>query len=152
MGRTPIAFSAGFIFGLGLLISRMVDPAKVLNFLNFTIHWDASLAFVMIGGILAAAIAFAIARKLDRPWFDTSFPTLPRNEITPRLVLGAGLFGIGWGLVGMCPGPALVALTLAPLRIAPFVLATFAGLWAVRRLTSHRSRVIADEAKQSIRP
>lgn len=133
--RTLIGFVAGVVFGIGLLLARMVDPAKVLNFLDLTGHWDPSLAFVMGGGVIIAAIGFAIGRRQAAPWLGGTFPMLARHGITSRLVFGAGLFGLGWGLVGLCPGPALTALPLAPLEIAPFVVAMIAGIWLVRLLT-----------------
>ena len=130
--RFLIAFASGLMFGAGLLVSRMADPAKVLNFLDVTRQWDPSLAFVMGGGLIVASLAFALARRRARPFVGSGFPALPRNGITVRLVTGAGLFGIGWGLIGLCPGHALVALPLDPARIAVFVIAMLAGLWGVR--------------------
>ncbi|MGC9270020.1 DUF6691 family protein [Acidiphilium sp.] len=136
MRRTLLAFASGLLFGIGLLVSRVADPAKVLNFLDVTGHWDPSMALVLIGGIMVASVAFAIGRRLPHPWFGTSFPTLASSGLTPRLVIGAGLFGIGWGLVGLCPGPAIVALPLAPLRAGVFVLAMLSGLWGTRLVTN----------------
>lgn len=133
--RTLIGFVAGLIFGVGLLVARMVDPAKVLNFLDLAGHWDPSLAFVMGGGVAVAAIGFAIGRRQRAPWVGGSFPVLAHSGITSRLIFGAGLFGVGWGLVGLCPGPALTALPLAPLELAPFVVAMVAGIWIVRLLS-----------------
>ncbi|HQT83336.1 MAG: hypothetical protein B7Z58_00550 [Acidiphilium sp. 37-64-53] len=150
MRRTLVAFLAGLIFGAGLLVSRMADPAKVLNFLDLTAHWDPSLAFVMAGGVVVASLAFAVARRRSHPWFGTQFPTLPYGGITARLVIGAGLFGIGWGLVGLCPGPALVALAIHPLRVAPFVIAMIAGLWIVRLLSARRVQSAAAARSESL--
>lgn len=133
--RIPIAFAAGLLFGAGLLVSRMADPAKVLNFLDVTRQWDPSLGFVMGGGLIVASLAFALARRRARPFAGPDFPVLPRHGMTLRLIAGAGLFGIGWGLIGLCPGPALVALPLAPARIAGFVIAMVVGLWGVRAVT-----------------
>ncbi|MDD2878598.1 MAG: YeeE/YedE family protein [Acidiphilium sp.] len=135
MRHTLLAFASGLLFGAGLLISRVADPAKVLNFLDFTGHWDPSMAFVLVGGVGVASIAFAIGRRLAHPWFGTSFPLLASSGLTPRLFIGAGLFGIGWGLVGLCPGPAVVALPLAPIRAGIFVIAMLVGLWGARAVT-----------------
>ncbi len=140
MRRTLLAFAAGLLFGAGLLISRMADPAKVLNFLDVTAHWDPSLAFVMAGGVAVAAVAFARGRAMPHPWLAASFPVLPFGGLTARLVLGAGLFGIGWGLVGLCPGPALVALAIDPLRVGLFVVAMVAGIWIVRLISARTTQ------------
>ncbi len=150
MRRTIVAFLTGLMFGAGLLVSRMADPAKVLNFLDFTAHWDPSLAFVMAGGVVVASLAFAMARRNRHPWFGTRFPALPYGGITARLVIGAGLFGIGWGLVGLCPGPALVALAIHPLRVAPFVIAMIAGLWIVRLSGGRRAQSAAAARSDSL--
>jgi len=135
MRQTLIAFASGLLFGIGLLISRMVDPSKVLSFLDFAGHWDPSLAFVMGGGVVVAAAGFAIGRRQGSPWVGGAFPMLAHNGITARLIGGAVLFGVGWGLIGLCPGPAFTALPLAPLMLAPFVLAMLVGIWGVRAVT-----------------
>ena len=110
MARILVALLAGLVFGIGLVVSQMVVPAKVLGFLDVFGDWDASLAFVMGGAILAAAPAFALARRMDAPALARSFEIPTRRDLDPRLLSGAAIFGIGWGLVGLCPGPALVAL------------------------------------------
>ncbi|OZB40487.1 MAG: hypothetical protein B7X48_04800 [Acidiphilium sp. 34-60-192] len=129
---------SGMLFGVGLMVSRMADPAKVLNFLDIARHWDASLAFVMGGGVAVASVGFALARRMEHPWFNRQFPVLATADITLRLLVGAGLFGIGWGLIGLCPGPALVALVLDPRPVAIFVVGMLAGLWGVRFLNQRR--------------
>ncbi|GBQ20686.1 DUF6691 family protein [Acidiphilium acidophilum] len=136
MRRTLVAFSSGLLFGAGLLLSRMADPAKVLNFLDFTVHWDPSLAFVMVGGIAVAAVGFFIARRMAHPLFGTSFPSLPFGGVTAKLLAGAALFGTGWGLLGLCPGPAIVALPLDPTRVIVFIIPMLAGMWGVRTLAA----------------
>ncbi|MCF3947089.1 YeeE/YedE family protein [Acidiphilium sp. AL] len=130
--RVVIAFASGLLFGAGLLVSHMADPAKVLNFLDVARRWDPSLAFVMGGGLIVTSLAFALARRRARPLVGSGFPVLPRHGITMRLTAGASLFGVGWGLIGLCPGPALVALPLDPARVAVFVIAMLAGLWGAR--------------------
>lgn len=132
MRRNLIGFGAGSLFSIGLMVSRMANPAKVLNFLNITRYWDPSLAFVMGGGVLVAAIGFAMARRMQHPWFDQQFPALPRGGISPRLLIGAAIFGAGWGLIGLCPGPALVALMLDPHPVLIFIVGMLVGLWGVR--------------------
>jgi uncharacterized membrane protein YedE/YeeE len=111
------AFLSGLVFGLGLLVSGMSDPGKVIGFLDVAGRWDPSLAFVMAGAILVGFFAFARARKL--PY---------RREIDARLVGGSIVFGIGWGLAGFCPGPALVDLGAGIDKATVFVLAMVAGM------------------------
>ena len=132
MRRAVIGFATGSLFSIGLMVSRMADPAKVLNFLNITQNWDPSLALVMAGGVLVATLGFALARRWQHPWFDRQFPALPRGGISPRLLIGAALFGAGWGLIGLCPGPALVALMLDPHPVFIFIVGMLVGLWGVR--------------------
>lgn len=110
--RSIVGFGCGLVFAVGLGISGMGQPSKVLGFLDlFGGAWDPSLAFVMLGAIAV----FAVGRRLAplRPLFDREYPRLPRHGIDRRLLLGSALFGVGWGLVGYCPGPAIVALGAA---------------------------------------
>ncbi len=120
----------GLIFGLGLLLAGMVDPAKVQNFLDVAGTWDPSLAFVMAGAIAMTAVGFALVRRRDRPILEPAFQFPTRNEIDAKLVAGAALFGIGWGLGGLCPGPALTGLTLAAPGTFAFVAAMLVGVAA----------------------
>ncbi|MGY4572379.1 MULTISPECIES: DUF6691 family protein [Bradyrhizobium] len=122
------SFVCGLIFGAGLLISGMTDPQKVLGFLDLFGVWDATLAFVMAGAVAVAAIGFAIARRRAAPAFSARFLWPDRSDIDAPLVAGAVLFGIGWGLVGICPGPALVNLAGLSLPIVVFVVAMLAGM------------------------
>lgn len=103
-----VAFLSGLIFGIGLILSRMADPAKVLNFLDITGNWDPSLAFVMIGAIAVGLVGFYLARKRPASLLDTPIQLPTATRIDKRLVLGSSLFGTGWGLAGICPGPAIV--------------------------------------------
>jgi uncharacterized protein len=123
-----IALVSGLIFGIGLVISQMTNPAKVLNFLDVAGHWDPSLAFVMAGAIPVAAIGFYLARRRKAPVFAKTFQTPPQTGIDFRLIAGATLFGIGWGLVGFCPGPALAALQSGRWEVLIFVAAMIAGM------------------------
>jgi hypothetical protein len=125
--RSLAAAVFGFLFGLGLMVAGMTDPARVLAFLDVAGAWDPTLAFVMIGAIAVAAPAFAIARR--RPVAALGDPiALPdRRRIDSRLVGGSALFGLGWGLAGICPGPALVLLGTDGLSALLFVASLLAG-------------------------
>jgi uncharacterized membrane protein YedE/YeeE len=128
MRATLAAFMAGALFGVGLTVSRMIDPAKVLGFLDVAGEWDASLAFVMAGALAVMAIAYRIAGARPGPYFAASFSIPTRRDIDARLVGGAAVFGIGWGLVGLCPGPAISGLALGRYEVGVFVLAMLAGM------------------------
>jgi hypothetical protein len=118
----------GLVFGIGLIVSGMADPAKVLGFLDLAGRWDPSLAFVMAGAITVAAPAFAIARRRDHSLTGAAMQLPTAQQIDRRLVLGSVAFGIGWGLAGFCPGPALVALGAGLGPAAVFVTAMLAGM------------------------
>lgn len=109
--KTFIAIASGLLFGLGLIAGGMTDPAKVQGFLDLFGHWDPSLAFVMGGAIAVASLAFALARRRGRSWLGQAIEWPPKAAIDSRLLAGGALFGIGWGLAGFCPGPALVAMS-----------------------------------------
>ncbi len=126
--RTLLAFVAGLVFGLGLLLSGMADPAKVLGFLDLAGAWDPSLMAVMAGAGAVSAIAFAVARRRTRSLLGDPLQLPTATAIDRRLVVGALLFGAGWGLAGFCPGPALVALGLGVPQAAVFVGAMLAGM------------------------
>lgn len=111
MGRNLSALIAGLVFGLGLTFSEMVNPAKVLAFLDILGNWDPSLAFVMGAALLVTAIGYRIVWRAERPLFATEFQVPGNRSIDTRLATGAILFGAGWGLVGLCPGPAISALS-----------------------------------------
>jgi len=127
------ALLSGIIFGIGLALSRMIDPAKVQNFLDFAAipsgGWDPSLAFVMGGGVLVALAGMRADRLLRRPIVGPAFITTARTRIDRPLIVGAAIFGVGWGLSGFCPGPAFANLGLIPLSVIPFVAALLAGSW-----------------------
>ena len=120
------ALLAGLIFGLGLIISGMADPAKVLGFLDLAGNWDPSLMFVMGGAVVVAAVAFAKKRTHSLLGFEMQLPTA--RHIDRRLIGGNVLFGIGWGLAGICPGPGLVLLGAGVAQGAVFVAAMLAGM------------------------
>jgi uncharacterized membrane protein YedE/YeeE len=119
---------AGLVFGLGLIISGMADPAKVLGFLDLAGAWDPSLALVMAGAIAIALPAFMFARRRGRTLLDGDLHLPAKRHIDRRLVGGSVLFGIGWGVAGFCPGPALVAAGMAELKALVFVLAMLGGM------------------------
>jgi uncharacterized membrane protein YedE/YeeE len=123
------SFVGGLVFGLGLLISGMTEPEKVLGFLDIFGAWDATLAFVMAGAVAVAAIGFALARRRSAPVLASHFSRLGRNDIDAPLVIGSALFGIGWGLSGICPGPALVNLAGLSAPILVFVAAMVVGMF-----------------------
>lgn len=116
-----LALLAGLIFGIGLVISGMTNPDRILAFLDVAGVWNPSLAFVMVSAIGVAAPAFAYARKKGRRLLGVDISLPNRSHIPPRLLLGAGLFGMGWGLSGFCPGPAIVAIAYLDSRILLFV-------------------------------
>jgi len=122
------SFACGLIFGLGLLISGMNQPEKVLGFLDIFGAWDATLAFVMAGAVAVAAIGFTLARRRAAPLLAPKYFWPERNDIDAPLVIGATLFGIGWGLIGICPGPALVNLAGLSQPILVFVAAMALGM------------------------
>jgi len=124
---------AGLLFGAGLLISGMADPSKVLGFLDVAGRWDPSLAFVMLGAVATAALGSLLARRVARPLLAERFEIPARRDLDGRLAAGAAIFGLGWGLVGLCPGPALVDAVTAPATVLPFVAAMVAGM-ALHRL------------------
>jgi uncharacterized protein len=123
-----IALVAGLVFGIGLIAGGMTDPAKVQGFLDLFGTWDPSLAFVMGGGIAVGVGAFALAKKRERSWSGAPMALPTATHLTPRLVVGGVLFGIGWGLAGFCPGPALVALGSGLDAAFWFVPAMLAGM------------------------
>lgn len=132
-----LAFLAGLIFGVGLLLSGMSDPRKVIGFLDFTGNWDPRLALVMGGAVLAAAPAFWWARRQGRTFAGRPLSLPARWPPDRRLLIGAALFGLGWGLSGLCPGPALVDAAGGSLPITVFVLAMAAGMGLTSALIRH---------------
>lgn len=122
------ALLAGLLFGVGLMVSGMANPAKVQGFLDLAGKWDPSLAFVMAGAIAVGSLAFFAARRRDRSYLGLPMQLPVSTAITPRLVLGSAAFGIGWGLAGFCPGPALVALGAGYPKAVGFVAAMVAGM------------------------
>lgn len=134
--RIILGFLSGLVFGLGLVISGMADPAKVLNFLDLAGTWDPSLAFVMAGASVTAFIGYRLVWRRGAPALDTRFDLPTNSRIDRPLILGAALFGIGWGIGGFCPGPAWTALPLLAPGTLAFLPAMLAGLWLGARARS----------------
>lgn len=133
MARNLIAGIAGLVFGLGLAVSQMVNPAKVRDFLDITGTWDPSLGFVMGGAVVVFFVAWRISFGQSRPLFAGEFVRPARGAILDaRLLGGAAVFGVGWGLVGLCPGPSISSLAYLMPQTAVFVIAMAAGTYAVR--------------------
>jgi len=138
--RIALAFLAGLVFGLGLLLSGMADPGKVLGFLDLAGAWDPSLVFVMAGAVAVGALAFAFARRRTKTLLGDALQWPTATAIDRRLVGGSLLFGAGWGLAGFCPGPALVALGVGEPRAIVFVLAMLAGMGLFELIEARRRR------------
>ena len=122
----PVA--SGTLFGMGLTVSGMTDPQRVRGFLDLFGNWDPTLAFVMGGAVVVMAVAWRIQARMTKPVFGDKFALPDRTDLDPRLIAGAALFGIGWGIAGLCPGPAVASLVLSPVRAIPFVAAMLAGM------------------------
>src|SRR5215510_7413897 len=139
------SFLCGLIFGSGLMISGMTQPAKVLGFLDIFGHWDPTLAFVMAGALAISSIGYALARRQVRPVIAAQHFWPKKTDINRPLVIGSMLFGIGWGLVGLCPGPALENLASLSPRVFVFVMAMIAGMGVQDLWQRHVPSAIAIE-------
>ena len=131
---------AGLVFGIGLIVSGMANPAKVLGFLDLFGKWDPSLGLVMGGAVAVASIAFFLARKRTVSLLGASLKLPTARDIDRRLVMGSVLFGVGWGIAGFCPGPALVALGMGEGKALVFVLAMLAGMGLFEVLETLKQR------------
>lgn len=134
----PPALS-GMLFGAGLALGGMTNPARVRGFLDIFGDWDPTLAFVMGGAVMVMAIAWRFVPRMAHPLFADKFALPDRSDITPQLVGGAALFGIGWGLAGLCPGPGFAALALAPLEALVFCGTLLAGMMLHRMMFDRAS-------------
>lgn len=134
------AFASGLLFGLGLIVSEMINPEKVLAFLDVFGNWDPSLGLVMAGAVAVSAGGYAFAKRRGAPIVAAKLEIPSRRDLDPRLVTGAALFGIGWGLVGLCPGPALTIVPLGLWQAFVFVAALLAGMAIFRLIPSHWPR------------
>jgi|TARA_Y100001001_G_scaffold136091_1_gene137320 hypothetical protein len=129
-----VALFCGTIFGIGLVISQMINPAKVLGFLNVFGEWDPSLAFVMIGALIISSPLFHLFKNKEKPIFSTSFSISENKEIDKRLIFGSILFGAGWGLAGLCPGPAISSIALLNISSVTFVFSMFIGFYIASKI------------------
>lgn len=130
--RSIVALASGVLFGAGLAWSGMADPMRVQAFLDLFSNWDPTLAFVMGGAIIPMAVAWIIKGKLSVPLAAPAFELPGTTKLDRPLAIGAILFGMGWGIAGLCPGPALADLAIAPMAVLPFVIAMFAGMLVQR--------------------
>jgi len=128
LGNLLVIVASGILFGLGLSVSEMVNAARVLGFLNVMGPWDPTLIFVMGGALLVAVPGFQLARLMDKPVLAINFNLPTRKDIDRKLVFGAVIFGVGWGIAGICPGPSLVALNSLESNIVVFIVAMLAGI------------------------
>jgi uncharacterized protein len=134
-----LAATSGALFGVGLLISGMTQPSKVVSFLDVTGSWDPSLAFVMGGAVAVYSVLFRLTKKRrSDPWLDVKFHLPTRNDIDFPLIAGGALFGVGWGLGGLCPGPGLVAAASGSIPAIAFAASMLGGMLLQHRTTSSR--------------
>jgi uncharacterized membrane protein YedE/YeeE len=129
-----VSLLCGIIFGIGLVISQMINPAKVLGFLNLFGEWDPSLAFVMMGALIISSLSFHLFKNKEKPIFSSSFSIPSKKEIDKELIFGSILFGAGWGLVGLCPGPAITSIALLNVSSAIFVVSMFISFYIASKI------------------
>ena len=127
-----ISLISGTIFGIGLVVSQMINPEKVLGFLDLFGSWDPSLAFVMIGALIISSPLFHLIKNKEKPLFAEKFNYSNNKEINNKLVIGSALFGAGWGLGGLCPGPAISSIALLNINSIIFVTAMFIGFYLAK--------------------
>ena len=149
LARIFVALTAGVIFGFGLSLSGMLDPARVRGFLDITGHFDPSLAFVLAGAVAVSSAGTLISRRLRHPLLDNAFHLPVKHNIDVALVAGAAIFGVGWGMSGICPGPAIASLALGLAPSYVFVAMLLAGIlihdgWAQRRALTTQQSLDAD--------
>ena len=140
MRQALTALACGVLFGAGLALSGMTNPAKVLAFLDVAGAWDPTLAFVMGGALAVNAAAYAATRRRAKPLFAAAFALPTRSDLDARLLGGAALFGVGWGLVGLCPGPALASLARGEREVFVFAAAMMLGMVLHRLLAAREHR------------
>jgi uncharacterized membrane protein YedE/YeeE len=133
MARVVSSFLVGMVFGLGLAVSEMTNPARVIGFLDVVGRWDPTLILVMAGALLVTGSMFPLILRRTRPFLADRFSLPTKTKIDTPLVVGAIVFGIGWGLGGFCPGPALAALASGSLSVFLFVVAMIVGQWLASR-------------------
>ncbi|MFN7697000.1 MAG: DUF6691 family protein [Deltaproteobacteria bacterium] len=131
---TMVGLFSGLLFGTGLVVGGMTDPAKVRGFLDFAGAWDPTLVFVMGGAVLVHAVAYRLVKGRAFPVLAETFLLPARTDVDAKLILGAAIFGLGWGVGGYCPGPAIASLPTGGASVVAFVVAMMAGSWATGRL------------------
>jgi len=127
--NTVVSLVCGIIFGIGLVISEMINPEKVLGFLNVFREWDPSLALVMIGALIVVTPIFHLFKNKNKPVFSSNFSIPTNKQIDKKLIIGSIFFGAGWGLIGLCPGPAITSLALLNASSVVFVVSMFTGFY-----------------------
>ena len=142
MGRLFAALLTGTLFGAGLTVGDMVNPARVIAFLDLFGNWDPSLAFVMGGALVPSAIGYAVMRRMERPLLHPEFHVPQGGSVDPQLLIGGAMFGAGWGLAGYCPGPALAGLVFGAWQTFVFVAAMVAGMWLYRAFEGRRAGAV----------
>jgi uncharacterized membrane protein YedE/YeeE len=152
MQRLISALVAGVLFGLGLTVSHMIDPVKVLGFLDISGDWDPSLAFVTLGALIVAAPTYALSRRLHAPLCAEGFALPTATRVDRRLVVGALLFGVGWGLVGYCPGPALALIGFGGGRTLLFVAAMLVGMAVFTSINRDRVPIGGRKQRKKVTP
>jgi len=133
MSKIVVALVAGIIFGLGLCVSEMINPTRVIGFLDVFGRWDATLLLVMAAAVTIAGIGFPLVARRAKPILVDKFVVPEKTDIDLRLITGSVLFGVGWGLAGLCPGPAIAALASMSPSILMFVVAMIVGQWLASR-------------------
>ena len=151
MRRLGFSFLSGGLFGLGLTISGMTDTTRVQGWLDVFGAWDATLAFVMGGAILPMAVAWQVSRRMYHPRLGGAFPPLPKQEVGPNLVIGSVLFGMGWALAGLCPGPAVASLGFGGLGGVVFLLAMLGGMAVAPPIRARIDRIALKRSSMDIR-
>jgi len=141
MKRNISALATGTLFGIGLTISQMLNPEKVIGFLDLFGQWDPSLAFVMAGALMVTALGYRLVHKQSKPLFNERFDLPSNRHIDSRLAAGSALFGIGWGLVGLCPGPAIAALFIGGLPIVVFLVSMAVGAYLFELLNQNANHL-----------
>lgn len=137
--RLLSAFIVGLVFGAGIAISGMINPAKVLNFFDIAGAWDPSLIFVMGGALVTTFVGYRVVLRRDAPVIEERFQLPTARDIDARLVGGSAVFGVGWGIAGFCPGAAVPALGSGKAEVAGFVVALLAGLWVARTVRDRQA-------------
>lgn len=146
MGKLLAALASGIVFGIGMAVSGMTSTKRVQDFLDFFGAWDPTLAFVMGGGLLVTSLGYRFVLRNPAPLFADSFSLPTRTDIDKPLLIGAAIFGIGWGLVGYCPGPALAGLTYGYTPTLAFIPAMILGLLLAHRITAKPGRAVLKPA------